>query len=192
MKQLSISFILILFSFFVAANEQEIRNSLKNILPDGAQIESIKKTAIKGLYEVYYGDLEPIYVNEDGSFFIYGDIYKINTNSITNITDQSINKNREAILNGLPEDEFISFKSTKEEFSVIVFTDVDCGYCRKLHKEIDEYNQLGISIKYAAYPRSGLGTQAFSKMVSAWCSDDPKDSLTKLKNDKKVRIFKFF
>ena len=79
-----------------------------------------------------------------------------------------------------------SFKSTKEEFSVIVFTDVDCGYCRKLHKEIDEYNQLGISIKYAAYPRSGLGTQAFSKMVSAWCSDDPKDSLTKLKNDKKV------
>ena len=125
MKQLSISFILILFSFCVAANEQEIRNSLKNILPDGAQIESIKKTAIEGLYEVYYGDLEPIYVNKDGSFFIYGDIYKINTNSITNITDQSINKNREAILNGLPEDEFISFKSTKEEFSVIVFTDVD-------------------------------------------------------------------
>ncbi|MDA1038023.1 MAG: thioredoxin, partial [Proteobacteria bacterium] len=124
MKQLSISFILILFSFYVAANEQEIRNSLKNILPDGAQIESIKKTAIEGLYEVYYGDLEPIYVNEDGSFFIYGDIYKINTNSITNITDQSINKNREAILNGLPEDEFISFKSSKEEFSVIVFTDV--------------------------------------------------------------------
>ena len=79
MKQLSISFILILFSFCVAANEQEIRNSLKNILPDGAQIESIKKTAIEGLYEVYYGDLEPIYVNKDGSFFIYGDIYKINT-----------------------------------------------------------------------------------------------------------------
>ena len=65
MKQLSISFILILFSFCVAANEQEIRNSLKNILPDGAQIESIKKTAIEGLYEVYYGDLEPIYVNKD-------------------------------------------------------------------------------------------------------------------------------
>ena len=186
MKQLSISFILILFTFYVAANEQEIRNSLNNILPNGAKIESIRKTEIEGLYEIYYGDLEPIYINEDGSFFIYGDIYKINPNSITNITSQSINKKREVILKNLPEDEFISFKSTKEEFSVIVFTDVDCGYCRKLHKEIDEYNQLGISIKYAAYPRTGLGTHAFTKMVSAWCSDDPKDSLTKLKNDKKV------
>ena len=67
-----------------------------------------------------------------------------------------------------------------------IFTDVDCGYCRKLHNQIDEYNKLGITINYAAFPRSGLGTDSFTKMVSAWCSNNTKLSLTRLKNNKEV------
>ena len=67
-----------------------------------------------------------------------------------------------------------------------VFTDVDCGYCRKLHNQIEEYNKLGITINYAAFPRSGLGTDSFTKMVSAWRSNNTKLSLTRLKNNKEV------
>ena len=140
------------------------------------------------MYAVYYGDLQPIYVTKDGSFFIYGDIYKINSNSISNITDESIAERRKIILKDIPSNELISFKSKNEQFSVIVFTDVDCGYCRKLHNQINEYNKLGISINYAAYPRSGLGTSAFTKMVGAWCSDDPKGSISKLKNNKNLDL----
>jgi thiol:disulfide interchange protein DsbC len=181
-KNSLISFILI-FSVSVSASQENIRESLKNILPDGTVIELIEPSPIPGIYAVYYGDLQPIYVTQDGSFFIYGDIYKININSISNITEKSVAERRKLILQNIPSEELISFKSSNEQFSVIVFTDVDCGYCRKLHNQIDEYNSLGISINYAAFPRSGLGTSAFTKMVGAWCSDNPKDSMTKLKNN---------
>lgn len=187
MQKLLILFIFI-FTFSISASEDNIRESLKNILPDGAIIESIEATPIEDMYAVYYGDLQPIYVTKDGSFFIYGDIYKINSNSISNITDESIAERRKIILKDIPANELISFKSKNEQFSVIVFTDVDCGYCRKLHNQINEYNELGISINYAAYPRSGLGTSAFTKMVGAWCSDDPKGSISKLKNNKNLDL----
>jgi thiol:disulfide interchange protein DsbC len=186
-KNSLISFILI-FSVSVSASQENIRESLKNILPDGAVIELIEPSPIPGIYAVYYGDLQPIYVTQDGSFFIYGDIYKININSISNITEKSVAERRKLILQNIPSEELISFKSSNEQFSVIVFTDVDCGYCRKLHNQIDEYNSLGISINYAAFPRSGLGTSAFTKMVGAWCSDNPKDSMTKLKNNSTLDI----
>ena len=187
MQKLLILFIFI-FTLSISASEDNIRESLKNILPDGAIIESIEATPIEDMYAVYYGDLQPIYVTKDGSFFIYGDIYKINSNSISNITDESIAERRKIILKDIPANELISFKSKNEQFSVIVFTDVDCGYCRKLHNQINEYNKLGISINYAAYPRSGLGTSAFTKMVGAWCSDDPKGSISKLKNNKNLDL----
>jgi thiol:disulfide interchange protein DsbC len=186
-KNSLISFILI-FSVSVSASQDNIREGLKNILPDGAVIELIEPSPIPGIYAVYYGDLQPIYVTQDGSFFIYGDIYKININSISNITEKSVAERRKLILQNIPTEELISFKSSNEQFSVIVFTDVDCGYCRKLHNQIDEYNSLGISINYAAFPRSGLGTSAFTKMVGAWCSDNPKDSMTKLKNNSPLDI----
>ena len=187
MKNSLISFILI-FSVSVSASQDNIREGLKNILPDGAVIELIEPSPIPGIYAVYYGDLQPIYVTQDGSFFIYGDIYKININSISNITEKSVAERRKLILQNIPTEELISFKSSDEQFSVIVFTDVDCGYCRKLHNQIDEYNSLGISINYAAFPRSGIGTSAFTKMVGAWCSDNPKDSMTKLKNNSTLDI----
>ena len=187
MKNSLISFILI-FSVSVSASQDNIREGLKNILPDGAVIELIEPSPIPGIYAVYYGDLQPIYVTQDGSFFIYGDIYKININSISNITEKSVAERRKLILQNIPSEELISFKSSDEQFSVIVFTDVDCGYCRKLHNQIDEYNSLGISINYAAFPRSGIGTSAFTKMVGAWCSDNPKDSMTKLKNNSPLDI----
>ena len=187
MKNSLISFILI-FSVSVSASQDNIRKGLKNILPDGTVIELIEPSPIPGIYAVYYGDLQPIYVTQDGSFFIYGDIYKININSISNITEKSVAERRKLILQNIPTEELISFKSSNEQFSVIVFTDVDCGYCRKLHNQIDEYNSLGISINYAAFPRSGIGTSAFTKMVGAWCSDNPKDSMTKLKNNSTLDI----
>ena len=187
MKKLFISFILI-FSTILSSSDEQIKDSLKNILPDGAIIESIELSPIPDIFAVYYGDIQPIYVTKDGSFFIFGDIYKINNNSISNVTEDNIAERRKFILNKIPSDELISFKSDNEQFSLIVFTDVDCGYCRKLHNQIEEYNELGISINYAAFPRSGMGTSAFSKMVGAWCSNNPKDSITKLKNNKNLDL----
>lgn len=188
MNKLIILCLLILGSSSISANEEAIKAKLKNVLPAGSVIESILPSDFDGIYKVYYGDLQPIYVSKDGSFFIYGDMYKIDNTKILNITNEEIKGRRVKILKTMPEEQFIIFKSKKELTSVMVFTDVDCGYCRKLHDQIAEYNDLGITIKYAAFPRSGMGTEAFSKMVGAWCSADPKATLTDLKNDKKIDL----
>jgi len=188
MKILNLLYIIVLFSNFASSNEALIESNLKNILPSDTIIESIEPSSLKGIYKVYYGDLQPIYVSEDGNFFIYGDMYKIGSNNITNLTKEEIKGRRSDILDSIPAEELIIFKSNNELVSITVFTDVDCGYCRKLHSQIDEYNQAGITIKYAAFPRSGIGTQTFTKMVGAWCSEDPKQAMTDLKNDKKMNL----
>jgi thiol:disulfide interchange protein DsbC len=67
-----------------------------------------------------------------------------------------------------------------------VFTDIDCGYCRKLHNEMAKYNAEGITVRYMPYPRSGLNTPSYYKAVSVWCSDDRRDALTRAKAGKDV------
>ena len=115
-------------------------------------------------------------------------MYQINSNRIINITNEETKSRRVDLLSSIPSNELIIFKSKNEISAITVFTDVDCGYCRKLHSQISEYNKVGITVKYAAFPRSGIGTQTFTKMVGAWCADDPKKVITDLKNDKKLNL----
>ncbi len=174
MKQKLSIYVLIFFSMSFFADEIIIKEKLEKILPDGAEIETIIESDFPGIFKVYYGDIQPIYVSEGGNYFIYGDMFKIAENEILNITDIEINKRRLDILNNINSKELISFSSDNEIYEVTIFTDVECGYCRKLHEQINQYNKIGISINYAAFPRSGIGTGAFTKMVGAWCSDEPK------------------
>ena len=188
MKVFNFIFILISFSVFVFSDKELISAKLGNILPADAVIESIEPSVFDGIYKVYYGDLQPIYVSQDGNFFIYGDMYQINSNRIINITNEETKSRRVDLLSSIPSNELIIFKSKNEISAITVFTDVDCGYCRKLHSQISEYNKVGITVKYAAFPRSGIGTQTFTRMVGAWCADDPKKVITDLKNDKKLNL----
>ena len=188
MKLKSYYLLTILFSLNLLSNEKDIKENIEKILPPEAKIESIEKSIFPGIYKVFYGDLQPLYVSEDGKLFIYGDMFQISENEILNITDKEIAYKRNEILKELDQSTLISFLSDKESHRITVFTDVDCGYCRKLHDQIGEYNKLGISIDYAAYPRSGIGTNAFTKMVSAWCSVNPHKALTDLKKGKEINV----
>tara|TARA_B100001175_G_scaffold97924_2_gene83024 strand:- start:1969 stop:2685 length:717 start_codon:yes stop_codon:yes gene_type:complete len=181
--------IILLFSLSVFSDEIAIiKEKISVILPPDTKIESIESSNFPSVYKVYYGDIQPLYVSADGNYFLYGDMFQIKSSKIINLTDIDISKRRISLMNEINKEELISFSSEREAYSVTVFTDVDCGYCRKLHSEIDGYNRLGISINYAAFPRSGIGTEAFTKMVGAWCSKDPKKSITNLKNGKNQRL----
>jgi thiol:disulfide interchange protein DsbC len=128
------------------------------------------------------GDLQPIYASKDGNFFLYGEMYAIKNGELLNTTKQEISLNRKAILDSeLSEKDFITFAAADEKHVITVFTDVDCGYCRKFHGEIEDYNAQGITVNYVAFPRSGLESESYNKIVSAWCSSDPKGTLTALK-----------
>ena len=177
-----------LIMFFLAcsldgiANETEIVTKINQVLPAGMSVKGIKQSQVDGLFVVDIGDLQPIYASKDGNFFLYGEMYAIKNGELLNTTKQEISLNRRAILDSeLSEKDFITFAATDEKHVITVFTDVDCGYCRKFHGEIEDYNAQGITVNYVAFPRSGLESDSYNKIVSAWCSSDPKGTLTALK-----------
>ena len=170
------------FSLDGIANETEIVTKINQVLPAGMTVKGIKQSQVDGLFVVDIGDLQPIYASKDGNFFLYGEMYAIKNGELLNTTKQEISLNRRAILDSeLSEKDFITFAATDEKHVITVFTDVDCGYCRKFHGEIEDYNAQGITVNYVAFPRSGLESESYNKIVSAWCSSDPKGTLTALK-----------
>jgi thiol:disulfide interchange protein DsbC len=170
------------FSLDGIADETEIVTKINQVLPAGMSVKGIKQSQVDGLFVVDIGDLQPIYASKDGNFFLYGEMYAIKNGELLNTTKKEISLNRRAILDSeLSEKDFITFAATDEKHVITVFTDVDCGYCRKFHGEIEDYNAQGITVNYVAFPRSGLESESYNKIVSAWCSSDPKGTLTALK-----------
>ena len=166
-----------------------ISSKINAVLPEGMSVQSVKKSQIENLYIVDIGDLQPIYASKNGEFFFYGELYAVNGNMLQNTTKDEINLKRKSILDeALSEGDFITFKSDNEKHRVIIFTDVDCGYCRKFHNEINDFNDLGITVNYVAFPRSGLASDSYNKIVTAWCSTDDKDTLTKMKQGIDVQL----
>ena len=166
-----------------------ISSKINAVLPEGMSVQSVKKSQIENLYIVDIGDLQPIYASKNGEFFFYGELYAVNGNMLQNTTKDEINLKRKSILDeALSEGDFVTFKSDNEKHRVIIFTDVDCGYCRKFHNEINDFNDLGITVNYVAFPRSGLASDSYNKIVTAWCSTDAKDTLTKMKQGIDVQL----
>lgn len=188
MKILLLIFILIL-TLNAKSDEQLISSKINEVLPEGMSVQSVKKSQLENIYIVDIGDLQPIYASKNGEFFFYGELYAINQNRLKNTTKDEINLKRKSILDlALTKSDFISFKSNNEKHKVTIFTDVDCGYCRKFHNEINDFNNLGITVNYVAFPRSGLASDSYNKVVTAWCSADPKDTLTKMKQGEDLQI----
>ena len=182
-------FFIIILCSNLYADEKEIAEKISNVLPEGVKIQGIESSQINNVYIVDIGDLQPIYVTQDGNFFFYGDLYQVGENSIANLTTLHENSKRHKLLNEeLLKDEFISFTSNNEKHAITVFTDVDCQYCRKFHQDIKSYNDLGISVNYVAFPRNGLESESFKKIVGAWCSKNPKEVLTLQKAGKTPEV----
>ncbi len=133
-------------------------------------VQKISVSAIPGLYEVVT-DQGIFYVNADASNLFQGSLYQIADNTVVDLTEQAMAAVRKDAMAGFSADT-INYPAENEKYSITVFTDINCGYCRKLHSEMAQYNALGISVKYLAFPRGGLGSQTYRDMVSIWCSDD--------------------
>ena len=153
--------------------EERIRNSLAVLLP-GLVADSIRATPIDNLYEVCFG-MRLVYVTGDGRYLLQGKVIDLETR--TEITDNRLSELKLAALAKLDEKDMIVFGPDDAKYTITAFTDVDCGYCRKLHSEMDKYNANGIRIRYMAYPRAGLNSESYNKMVSVWCADDRKAAM---------------
>jgi thiol:disulfide interchange protein DsbC len=131
-----------------------------------------------------------IYASYDGDYLIQGNMFSLG-DSVVNLTENSFAQVR---LNGLKrfEGQTIDYKAENEKYVVTVFTDITCGYCRKMHGQMADYNARGITFKYLAYPRSGINdrfgnlSQGYKDLRSIWCSDDSSKAMTMAKSGNKV------
>lgn len=139
---------------------------------------SVRSTAVPQLYEVRFRG-EFLYVTADGRHFLHGDLYE--SRSRRNLTEHSRREDRLGIVESIDPDTFITFAPSSVKHTVTVFTDVDCPYCAKLHQEVPELNALGVSIRYAAWPRTAPGTESYLRSISVWCANDPHQALTDAK-----------
>ncbi len=160
-----------------AASEAKVREAIKALVPS-AQIDSVAESKLAGFYEVTLSG-QVLYVSADGKYLVQGMVYDIANKR--DLTEEKKSTMRKAALAGVPKDRMISFPAKNEKHRVTVFTDIDCGYCRKLHQQIAEYNNLGITIDYLFFPRSGLNTPSYDKAVTVWCSADKLKAFTDAK-----------
>jgi len=165
---------------------QENKSILLTALLDGfpeAKDAKIAESSIQGLYTISIGS-QIFYMSQNGKFILQGDIYDAETGA--NLTEQDRISARKDFLNQLDEDEMVIFAPDDFKHTVTVFTDVDCGYCRKFHSEIDEVMEQGIRVRYLFFPRNGPDNESWEKAEQVWCSQDRQKAITRAKQGKSL------
>jgi len=162
------------------SNRAVIEKSLQSIAP-GFKVDEIAPSPINGVSEVLVGP-RLFYVTNDGKYLFQGSL--IDIESRTDLSEERRKAARLKAVNAVSEDDMIIFPAKNPRHTITVFTDIDCGYCRKLHKEIDQFNANGITVRYLMFPRSGIDTPSYYKAVSVWCEKDRNAALTEAKAGK--------
>lgn len=157
--------------------KQKIQMSL------GMQVTSIGDAPVPGLLQVQT-DKGLFYTSDDGKYFLQARIFNLDE-GMRNETETTLTKMR---IDGIErfKDSVIEYKADKEKYVVNVFTDITCGYCRKLHNQMEEYNDLGITVRYLAFPRAGINSKPYQDMVSVWCAANPQKALDEAKGGENV------
>lgn len=161
-----------------ASDTNAIKDKLAEIMP-GVTIESIQPLDNTGLYEAIING-EIVYFSKDARYVFQGDVISLEKRQ--NITELKRVDLRKQTLASVDDAEMIVYEPKKTEYTLTVFTDIDCGYCRKLHEQMAEYNALGIRIRYMAFPRAGVDSESYDKAVDVWCAKDRNQALTDAKN----------
>lgn len=151
------------------------------LVAPGQKAESVKPVKAPAFYEIVVG-AEIVYVSEDGRYLFQGDLFDVDARA--NLTEDARSVGRKKLISGVDVATMITYPAKPEKYVVTIFTDIDCPYCRKLHMEMAEYNKRGITIRYLAFPRAGIGTDSYNKAVSAWCASNPAQAMTEAKSGK--------
>ena len=150
------------------ATEAKIRNALEVLLP-GLKPDSIRPTPIGNLFEITLGT-RIVYITDDGRFLVQGKLIDLETRA--EITDERLSELKLSALQSIGEERMVVYSPEEPKHQITVFTDIDCGFCRRMHAEMDQYHKQGIAIRYLFYPRAGVGSDSYNKAVSVWCADD--------------------
>jgi thiol:disulfide interchange protein DsbC len=163
------------------------RVALLKLLPAGSKLEDLRPSPVPGIYEFMQG-VDVSYLTADGKYFFDGNIYDMGTRE--NLTEAQRTRARLLMISAVPESQMLIFGPKNPLYTITVFTDVDCAYCRKLHSQMAELNRLGVRVRYMFYPRTGPNTESWKKAEAVWCSADRNEALTLAKAGGKLDMTK--
>jgi len=146
-------------------------------------VDKVADAPLPGFQQVLVGG-QVLYVSDDGRYLLQGSLYDIDHRR--DLSEAAMVGLRHELLQSIPASDRITFAPANPKYTVTVFTDIECAYCRKFHSQIADYNREGIAVQYVAFPRMGLGSDDFKKMVAVWCAGDRRKALTDAKNDRPV------
>ena len=172
-------------------SQTDAKNILKKLLTARPDLEFsiLGMSPIPGVYEVQVKNGPLLFVYESGEYLFQGDLLQIKANEIISTMEARQASKRQQLFAQRSTEDMIIFKPEGEIKAVMnVFTDVDCGYCRKFHQEVPQLNAMGIEIRYLAYPRAGIPSGSYDKIAKAWCAEDQQDILTKVKSGQRVDV----
>jgi thiol:disulfide interchange protein DsbC len=181
---------ILLLAFFIVGIAQAapldgteaIRARLHALIPD-LRPDSIKPTPVDGVYEVRYG-AQVLYLSGDGRYYFRGNLMDLKQHK--DLTEAARSKARVDMLSKVDERQMIVFSPKNPKYTITVFTDIDCPYCRKLHFQIAQYMSEGIKVRYLAFPRAGVNSPSYDKAVNVWCADNRRVALTRAKRDEPI------
>jgi len=156
--------------------------SLEAASQNQIQVLALKPTILSDMVEVELSTGEILYTDITGEYLFAGDMFKSGPDGLINLTAETRQFRTVEKIAAIPAEEMIIFKPDQTRAAITVFTDVDCQYCRALHRDMSKLMDLGIEIRYIAYPRGGAQAGSFQKMISVWCSADRQKTLSQAKN----------
>lgn len=165
-----------------AEKAEEILAQLSELFPKGTDID-LRQSPIDHLYTVRVGS-QVFYVSGDGKHLISGDLY--DTASNENITELERQNVRLDYIHSINPKSMITFSPSDYQHTVTIFTDIDCGYCRKFHQEIEEVMEEGIRVQYISFPRGGPESDSWYKAQKVWCSENRQQAITQAKQGKEL------
>lgn len=152
-----------------ADTADEIKAALADVIGSRGASAEIKESPMPDVFQADIGD-RVVFISKVGNHMLLGDVFDIQRK--VSLSEEIKQSKALEVIEGIEEDEMIVFAPKKTERTITVYTDVDCAYCRKLHKEVPTLLKSGVKVRYLWYPRSGVGTPSYDKAVSIWCSED--------------------
>lgn len=167
------------------AAPEVIRQQLVQLQPD-LVIEQISAVEGSGLYQVQIKGGQFLYTDAKAEYILHGELYRVGKGEAVNLTSLARQQVTAELMAGLDTKDMVVFPAQDSKAYITVFTDVDCGFCQKLHNEVPQLNQAGVEVRYLAWPRQGLSGTTYDSMVSIWCADDPQTAMTRAKRRQAV------
>lgn len=150
---------------------------------EGLTVEQIKPSPLPDLYEVLTGG-QVLYISKDGRYIFQGQLYdRVDGVNLTERAKSVVNKK---LLAKFDDSKTVVFSPKSPKYTVTVFTDTSCGYCRKLHQEVPELNKLGIKVRYMLFPRAGPDSPDGKVLQSVWCANNKQEAMNIAKSGGQV------